>query len=886
MSRTIRLTRIHALNWYGYQDTLDVDGNLLLAGVTGSGKSILMDLIQFVLVGDQRAVRFNQSATGDRSDRTLKGYCLGDTKQEDGGVTQYMRQSAVSYVALEFTWPSGRKPRVETWGLRVEFTSAAETQGRVTPFFVPVRLERADFLDLTRVPLEYAGFKALVESRQGRLYTEGLESYLRDMAQPTHLNFDRGVLRDLLPSAMSFSFLRSFNEFARRFVLASEQLDVRDVTASYRSFLAYERDLTELNDQFNRLEAIQSVFDRFEGLRRDRAITAHLEAALRCEHAQITHNMEGQRLAQLREKSAAEEQRLEALDRELPEIRNRMDGFRTIIHESPEGRLYAELQSQNQRLARDISDLSGIGTSLEQALAHRVKTARRWLDAFRTLPLELDPACATAVERAIDAASDLGPSASDKTLAKLKSAAHAAAAEASRAARPTQERLARLRQELGELREQIAALRVGKLPVPTRLLDTLNAQLPASGTALAAQPLCKLCEVLDERWRPAVEIAFTRKFAVVVSERHYDAAERIYHSMKASDLGADAGRESLVHPGRALQRRVDVQPGSLATKLQCGHPIAEALVAQMFGHLICVETLAELRQHDDAILPDGFRSRGPFVERPRFYDGHPFVGENGLRQQLAWKESRLQELEAEERRLRPVAEAVQSLNDESREQFEVPASLYRDLARAADLPMRRAELEANLTRLRTIDDSKFSGTQKELDTLAEQFRRLESEQRTLLQSEQRAAVRSLEATVEKLRLHAEAARQRFEQVRNGTDVSRWLARLEELRASTLAEYPALDAAADRFREQFHHCDRESAAAWEELKALRRELATAHPKFEDLPVETESNEGHKQLAKPGKAIFRTTEPRPSANENIGRDCSGRRAWTSSTALSEK
>jgi hypothetical protein len=71
MTRTIRLTRIHALNWYGYKDTIPVEGNLLLAGLTGSGKSILMDLIQFVLVGDQRLVRFNQSATGDRSDRSL-----------------------------------------------------------------------------------------------------------------------------------------------------------------------------------------------------------------------------------------------------------------------------------------------------------------------------------------------------------------------------------------------------------------------------------------------------------------------------------------------------------------------------------------------------------------------------------------------------------------------------------------------------------------------------------------------------------------------------------------------------------------------------------------------------------------------------------------------
>lgn len=133
MTRTIRLTRIHALNWYGYKDTIPVEGNLLLAGLTGSGKSILMDLIQFVLVGDQRLVRFNQSATGDRSDRSLKGYCLGDTKEEENGVTQYMRSSAITYVALEFTWPNGKK--CETWGIRVEFTSAAEAHGKVTPVF-------------------------------------------------------------------------------------------------------------------------------------------------------------------------------------------------------------------------------------------------------------------------------------------------------------------------------------------------------------------------------------------------------------------------------------------------------------------------------------------------------------------------------------------------------------------------------------------------------------------------------------------------------------------------------------------------------------------------------------------------------------------------------
>ena len=82
MSRKISLTRLHAINWFGYNDTIAVEGNLLLAGVTGSGKSILMDMLQLVLVGSDKAL-FNRSATGVTSDRTLRGYCLLDTKRED-----------------------------------------------------------------------------------------------------------------------------------------------------------------------------------------------------------------------------------------------------------------------------------------------------------------------------------------------------------------------------------------------------------------------------------------------------------------------------------------------------------------------------------------------------------------------------------------------------------------------------------------------------------------------------------------------------------------------------------------------------------------------------------------------------------------------------------
>ena len=850
MTRTIRLTRIHALNWYGYKDTIPVEGNLLLAGLTGSGKSILMDLIQFVLVGDQRLVRFNQSATGDRSDRSLKGYCLGDTKEEENGVTQYMRSSAITYVALEFTWPNGKK--CETWGIRVEFTSAAEAHGKVTPFFIPESLARGDFLDAEKRPLDYTAFKGFAESRQGRIYPEGIEAYLRDMAQPVHLNFDNKVLRSLLPTAMSFTFLKSFNEFARQFILSADKLDVNDVTASYRTFLNYESDLNKLNDQLDRLKSIQATFVRLTELRRDRALTRYLEAQLRHEHSAEQLQADETTLAKLKEDYATEEARLKYLEEAIPNLKQRIGSLMASINETPEGRLYSELKSRNGKLAHQISQLAEVGTTLGQALANRVRNARSWLKELRALPLDIDAAPVASVERAINGVEQGGVPKAGETLRTLGDAAQRAAIEVSRAAAPTQKRLVELRQQLGQLRDEVGALKIGKLPFPTRLLDALNSSLSSSGSRLPVQHLRALCEVNDERWRPAIEVVFARKFAIVVASEHYEQAEKIYYGLKASELGNETGRESLINPNKAAKLKKLIRPGSLAEKLTTSHPVAESMVSQLFGDLMCVESLAQLRMlppEQNGILPDGFVMRGAFVERPRFYDGNPFVGEKGLEQQLVWKQKLVGDLEVEERKLTPIERAVKAAGEGWREHFEQAPNLSEELARVRQLPELHSELNDNIAKLNTIDRAKFDELATQQAKREAELKKLEDEQRALDRSEKRTNLRNLETQVKAFQTEVAALAGKFEQVRNETDTSQWLKRLEELRAEMLARFPAKDVTANHFKDQFYDCNEKAAGAWEELKAKRRELAMVHTKFDDLPVETETNDAHaKQLAK--------------------------------------
>jgi hypothetical protein len=640
---------------------------LLLAGITGSGKSILMDLIQFVLVGDQRLLRLNQSATGDRSDRSVKGYCLGDTKEEEGGITQFMKNSVITFVGLEFAW-SGRQ-KVETWGFRIEFASTAETQGHTTPFFVPTALNRGDFLDEDKRPVEYASFKTMVESHvdsngvRGRVYAD-LSEYLTHMAQPTHLNFDRSVLRALLPSAMSFTFLRSFNDFCRQFILPSDRLDITDVAASYRTFQRYERDLRELNDQLERLQNISALFVRHWELQRDAKLARYLAAELNHEHSVDLLREAEQKLEALRAECNEEQVRVEQLEMLIPLRQADLEGVKNTIRGAPDGPLYLDLKNRNNLLADQLRRLRDTGRTLESALADRVRRSREWVRHLESMPLPLKSGLVEAVSQGVTALESGGIRGFARGFRTLRELAMPVAEELSRLAHPTLQRLGEIRREQAQLRDQIAALNIGRMPFSTLLLDVLNNELPTTGGDLPAHHLRELCELRDseERWRPAIEVAFKRKLAVVVSPEHYDMAERIYHQLRE-----ETPRESLINPTRALKLRKIVRPNSLAEKLLTVHPVAEAIISYFFGEVICVERREQLRDHDAAITPDGFMARSAFVERPRHYDNLPLVGRQGLQQQLIWKQQQGNKLDAEERRLRPDGGAFEAAQQQWRE---------------------------------------------------------------------------------------------------------------------------------------------------------------------------------------------------------------------------
>ncbi|MEI6605294.1 MAG: SbcC/MukB-like Walker B domain-containing protein [Verrucomicrobiota bacterium] len=836
MTRAIQLSKIHALNWYGYRDSLPVKGNLVLAGVTGSGKSILMDLLMLVLVGPERARHhFNRSATGSRSDRTIKGYCLLDTKREENGQPQYFHDKGVTtYIAAEFTWPDGS--RVETWGLRFEYHNTSEHDGTTTPFFCPAPLERADFLshseDGKSRPSPLATFKRFIDSKGGRLFASPRE-YLRDMANPSHLNFNREVLQRLLPSAMSFTNLKSFDDFCRQFVLPAEAVPVDDVISSFRDFQSYEQELRDLRAQLERLQRIRDLSIRLRDADRDRDVATYLASEFAWQHATKEASTVEGHLNKLREDHADDETRFEALAALIPEATQRRESLLALLNESSDGRLFKKLADDIRKLEEEIERLRGLASKVDGGLGKRIKSARNWMEQVAKAPVH--PFIDTIrMQEAIRFLDSCERSETANTLAFLADAADDLCKNLRQRFTKDAEELRRLRHEQSDLDAQIDLLQRNVSPGPQPLLSALRECLPMLPGASPPSALRELCEVDDESWRTAAEVAFDEKYAVLVSAEHHERSLEILRLIPNADL-LKSGTQRLINAAEMLAANPRRLKNSLAEIFRCSHPAGRACIDLLFGDVIRVASPVDFASHPSAILPDGLLKRGGTITRLRPYDGLPFIGEEGLRKQLVLKHARRDEIDASLRRLEPIEREIDRLIASRQQEIPSHQDLTTELVRIEELPKKHVEHERLMNEYNAIATDEFTSLENQIDELKQQTQTWENEKTAILRKGGHREIKHAEEQLSRLREDASRREDEFSRIQQRIDIVRYHDRYRSWKAEMEETFPFPGVLAKKFADAADASKETALQTTGDLKVATLDFKkTFQPKFDDLP----------------------------------------------------
>jgi uncharacterized protein YPO0396 len=838
MSRAIQLTKIHALNWYGYRDSLPVKGNLVLAGVTGSGKSILMDLLMLVLVGPEKARHhFNRSATGGKSDRTIKGYCLLDTKREENGQPQYFHDKGVTtYIAAEFTWPDGK--RVETWGLRFEFHNATENDGTTTPFFCPASLERDDFLTISEDgkprPSPLAEFKKFIEAKGGRTFSTSRD-YLRDMANPSHLNFNKEVLHCLLPSAMSFTNLKSFDDFCRQFVLPAEAVDVDAIITSFRDFQSYEKELADLKAQLDRLLRIRELSQAWSAAERDRDVASYLHAEFTWKYTSSEREKTHTRLQKLRDDYAADESRLLEIGSLLEESDTRRENLLALLNESTEGRLFKKLTEEIYALESEIERLRSIRNKIEGGISKRIKDARSWMEKVAKAPVH-PMVDTTRLADALRFLEGCESSESASALSMLADAAKHVSRELEQRFAPDRAELQQLRREKSDLLAEIDLLSKGISPVHQPLLSALRDHLPLMPSESPPRALRALCEVEDETWRCAAEVAFDQKFSVLVPAAHYEEALSILRKLPEADL-LKAGPQRLLRDDAISSHKKTKHAQSLAAIFRCKHEAAQSHIDALFGDMIRVSSPADLANHDSAILPDGLYKRDGMIVRPKPYDGIPFIGEEGLRRQLEIKRSRLADIDAAIRRLEPLDQQILRLLESRNEEIPDHQQVMQDLVRIESLPRLQEDHERKMAEHNAIATDQFTQLQHQIEDIKEQQTLWAKERDGILRKGAHKEIEQTEKQLKDLTEQSSRREDEFSRIKLRIDLTPHLTRYRDWKEEAQNFTPALDVIAKNFQAAAAKAAEDEVKFSYEIKLAMVDFKKSfHPKFDDLSEE--------------------------------------------------
>lgn len=584
------LRRIRLINWhYLVNQTLDLEGSLYLFGKNESGKSSILDAIQFVLVGDTRRMRFNASAQDEgRSGRDLASYVrckVGET---------ILRPAATAYLALEFA-------DADSTPFLVGAVIDAAADGDVQHGFFILNDQGLDdrlFLDGGQRPHSRRAFGEQVRRLpRGRLYStteEYQEALLNRFGQ---LN---GRFFDLFVKAFSFKPVANIREFVYNYLLDAQPVDLEAMRRTQEQLEELHAIVDQVEAQIGLLREMMQADERRGAAARTLRLHAYL---VRC----ATHEQARAALEENAVQQTALRARLEALQVELDAagagarraqdaldaaqerlnhdtryvqreyLRRQAAELRQALAEARTARdlLLGQLRAEHARLGGVLALLAG--GAPDAALLAPLPTFRAWIE---TLPAGLAAPDADAqVQAARDALQALNSWARD---ARARLGPQIEAQEA----------------RLREIDAEQRALQAGGTPAPPREAEALRALL---APLLGGPPpyLYSFLAVPDESWQSAVEgLLGRRRFDLLVPPEQFaaclvayerEALPRRIHGVRILDVA------------RIVQDAPAPPAGSLARLVEATDPAARAYVDRLLGSYQPVEQAADLPRHVRAV---------------------------------------------------------------------------------------------------------------------------------------------------------------------------------------------------------------------------------------------------------------------------------------------
>jgi DNA repair exonuclease SbcCD ATPase subunit len=557
----ITLERIRLVNWHNFEDApMEIGNRCLFTGDNGSGKSTVIDAIQYALAANLRMARFNSAAEERRGGgRDLMGYVRCKLGSE---TTEYRRGDTVAHVMLEWSGPpSDKTPKggfacgvcIEAWKDN-HYTEHFWAGSGVSINELPVRSDSGPFV--------FRQFKNILAAKKADVY-DAKRLYVRDITNRLGVfkrQQDVNPYLDALTRSIGFKPLDSIDQFVCDFILEENPVSIQDMKQNLENYKEADRQARGAVAKIASLKKIcagAAEWRKYDGL------------ILKQEYLKLRIELEN------------EKQNKDNASRELVDTQNKLDFVTREIASLNQKRLdlEQELRAVDMSLAANDAHrlYEEIGRRIERIktdLAEEEQKARRYA--------ELKAQCEALINRPLSEQFDEESRSITDEAKKYGEAKYDAA-------RKKEEKAAALR----DIRSELADLEQGILRYPEHP-GMLRAALEKTG--IEAFFLAEAAEITDAAWVDAVEGWLnTRRFAILVNPLEFQKALEVYDSLPRSIAGAFIPNIEKMRGSRA-------KAGSLA-ELVKAEGYARIYIDYTLGKVMRAD-LAGLKQYDSAVTKE------------------------------------------------------------------------------------------------------------------------------------------------------------------------------------------------------------------------------------------------------------------------------------------
>lgn len=705
-----RMTKIRLINWhYFVNETIDINGSFLLSGENKTGKSTIIDAIQYVLTTDPR--KFNKAAN-EKSKRDLKGYVRCKTGAEGQNYKYKSSDNIISYIAVEFY--DDKTNRNFVIGVKID-SPDENTTPSVKWYVVEGCIKDITFLTGNRPSTDN---ELKIRNKKLPLIHQQREAKSQIMRRLGNLN-ERFF--SLLPLSVAFKPMEDVKEFIYKFILEEHSIDIAPLQNSIRSLDELSQLMKDVENRISQLDVILQLNNNIESNEMDSAVNDILLIIAEIESKNNTISDIEREVRLNKSRIAEAEERFSIADAQYQSKNSEIIDLKAARETGECARLIKEcenaLERCNVNLANAKKQLDKIKVCIRQ-----VKETQKALFGLRVSGIE-------DIDANIFSDSDCDTSLRIETAGSLKGKTDLLLKEYRTKEYETSNEIKKITDCIEKLENEVRRLKNNKISYPENtvgLKAAVEEEFSKAGISSHVYILCDLLEINDPIWQNAVEgYLNTQKFYIIVEPRYYDIAAQVYDRVKKRISGV-----GLVNTLK-ISVNAELPEDSLARKVTSQNNFAMQYINFLLGKVHCCNSIDELKSYPTAITPECMLYHNHALRKiPEKIYAVPYIGPYAAKRQFEIKSEELNNKRSSRETLNKflanIKKAVELLE-------ELPAQVIIDNINAAfsfkiaNEEYSAAKLRLDEARVEASKDSTYFGlgnkiesAEKELKVIGEQ----------------------------------------------------------------------------------------------------------------------------------------------------------------------